>query len=56
MLNIFAEALLIATRLGQPQERYLPRHTRRRNPSEFPREFMEIEALNAADRIRNFTR
>lgn len=56
MLNIFADALLIATRLGQPTERQLPRHIKRRNPVEFPREFMEIEALNAADRIRNFSR
>jgi hypothetical protein len=52
MLNIFADALLIASRFGRLNEDHLPRHELRRSP----REFMEIEGLNAADRIRNFTR
>jgi hypothetical protein len=52
MLNIFAEALLIATRLGQPTERHLPRRETRRSP----REFMEIEGLNTADHLRQIGR
>lgn len=56
MLNIFADALLIASRFGRLNEDHLPRHELRRSPREYPREFMEIEGLNAADRIRNFTR
>jgi hypothetical protein len=56
MLNIFADALLIASRLGHLPEDHLPRKEPRRTPREFPREFMEIEGLNAADRIRNFSR
>ena len=56
MLNIFADALLIASRFGRLPEDDLPHHEQRRSPREFPREFMEIEGLNAADRIRNFTR
>lgn len=47
MLNIFAEAMLIATRLGNlPDD---ADHTRRRNP----REFQDIEGLNTATRLRN---
>jgi hypothetical protein len=52
MLNIFADALLIATRLGklpEPDQRH--RETRRT-----PREFQEIEGLNTADRLRTFGR
>ncbi|NHB76612.1 hypothetical protein [Rhodobacter calidifons] len=48
MLNIFAEALLIAARMDQRTERYLPRREVRRSP----REFMEIEGLNTADHLR----
>ena len=47
MLNIFAEAWLIAARMGQlPDD---ADHTRRRSP----REFQDVEALNMADRLRN---
>jgi hypothetical protein len=47
MLNIIADALLIATRLGHlPQE---PQHTRRRSP----REFEDIEGLRTANAIRS---
>ena len=56
MLNIFADALLIASRFGRLSEDHLPRHELRGRPREFPHEFMEIEGLNAADRIRSFTR
>lgn len=52
MLNIFADALLIASRLGRLPEDHLPRKELRRSP----REFMEIEGLNTADRIRTFNR
>ena len=45
MLNIFADALLIATRLGRLPEDHLPRHDQRRSP----REFQEIEGLRTAD-------
>jgi hypothetical protein len=47
MLNIFAEAMLIATRLGR-----LPNdadHSHRRSP----REFQDIEGLNLSDRLRH---
>ena len=47
MLNIFADALMIATRLGQLPDQ--ARHTHRRTP----REFQDIEGLNAADRLRH---
>ncbi len=44
MLNIFAEAMLIATRLGKlPDD---ADHSRRRTP----REFQDIEGLNTAAR------
>jgi hypothetical protein len=56
MLNIFADALLIASRIGHRTEENLPRRELRRSPREFPREFIEIEGLNAADRIRTFNR
>jgi hypothetical protein len=47
MLNIFAEAMLIATRMGQlPDD---ANHTHRRTP----REFQDIEGLNTADRLRH---
>ncbi|MFN5998236.1 MAG: hypothetical protein ACK47C_19490 [Paracoccaceae bacterium] len=49
MLNIFAEALLIATRLGQSTDRA----PSRREPRRSPREFMEIEGLHTADYLRN---
>ncbi len=50
MLNIFADALLIATRLGR-----LPDET---HPSlrRTPREFQDIEGLNVADRLRTLGR
>ena len=35
MLNIFADALLIATRLGRNAQDYLPHHYPRRSPREF---------------------
>lgn len=56
MLNIFADALLIASRFGRLPEDDQPHREPRRSPREFPREFMEIEGLNAADRIRSFSR
>lgn len=43
MLNIFADALLIATRLGQPP-RDAGRHT--------PHEFQDIEALRTVTTLR----
>ena len=46
MLNIFAEAMLIAARMGRlPDDAH---HTHRRSP----REFQDIEALKVADRLR----
>ncbi|HEY6919423.1 MAG TPA: hypothetical protein VI412_09180 [Tabrizicola sp.] len=52
MLNIFAEALLIATRLGQPTDRsQLHREPRRKAD-----EFMEIERLNTIDHLRRIGR
>jgi hypothetical protein len=50
MLNIFADAMLIATRLGRPYDDAI--HTRRRTP----REFQDIEGLTIADRLRNQAR
>ena len=47
MLNIFADALLIATRLGQLPEENLQRHAKRRSP----REFQDIEDLRVSDRL-----
>ena len=47
MLNIIAEAMLIAARMGRlPDDAH---HTHRRSP----REFQDIEALKVADRLRN---
>jgi hypothetical protein len=46
MLNIFADALLIATRLGRPPEN--TQHNRRRSP----REFEDLEGLRTADTLR----
>ena len=47
MLNIFAEAMLLATRMGRlPDD---ANHTHRRSP----REFQDIEALIVTDRLRN---
>ena len=46
MLNIFAEAMLIAARMGRlPDD---ATHTLRRSP----REFQDIEGLNTADRMK----
>ncbi|MFN6925983.1 MAG: hypothetical protein ACK4P8_10080 [Tabrizicola sp.] len=50
MLNIFADALLIATRLGRLPE--TPQPGRRRSP----REFEDLEGLRTADRLRTFGR
>ncbi|MCU0829576.1 MAG: hypothetical protein MUE52_19880 [Tabrizicola sp.] len=50
MLNIFAEALLIATRLGRLPE--APQHSRRRSP----REFEDLEGLRTADSLRKLGR
>jgi hypothetical protein len=50
MLNIFADALLIATRLG-----HVPNptpHTRRRGPVEF----QDIEGLRTGDKLRSLGR
>jgi len=44
MLNIFADALLIATRLGQ-----LPKAA----PHRAPHEFQDIEALRAVTTLRH---
>lgn len=44
MLNIFAEALLIATRMGHLERP--TRHTRRS-----PREFQDVDGLRADDRL-----
>jgi hypothetical protein len=50
MLNIFADALLIATRLGHVPD--APQHTRRRSP----REFEDLEGLRTADNLRTWGR
>jgi hypothetical protein len=52
MLNIFADALLIATRLGTLPEDKLPRHDVRRSP----REFEDIEGLRLGSTLRNLGR
>jgi hypothetical protein len=49
MLNIFADALFVATRLNRASEDYLPRHYPRRSP----REFQDDEALRLADHLRH---
>lgn len=48
MLNILADALMIATRLGHLPETRLPRRNLRRSPPEF----MEIEELSKTDHPR----
>lgn len=52
MLNIFADALLIATRLGRPSNDFLPRQ----NPRRSPREFQDDAGLRAADDLRHMGR
>ena len=52
MLNIFADALLIATRFGRVSEDYLPRHYPRRSP----REFQDDAGLRTADHLRHMGR
>jgi hypothetical protein len=49
MLNIFADALLIASRLGRLPEDDLALRNLRRNP----REFQDIEGLRVGDTLRN---
>jgi hypothetical protein len=50
MLNIFAEAMLIAARMGRlPDDAH---HTHRRSP----REFQDVEGLNTADRMKRHGR
>ena len=49
MLNIFAESILIATRLGRLSDAPLPRHDLRRTP----REFQDIEGLRTGDSLRS---
>lgn len=49
MLNIFADALLIATRFERTSGDFLPRHSPRRSP----REFQDDEALRSADHLRH---
>jgi hypothetical protein len=48
MLNIFAEALLIATRLGRQADQNRSRRS--------PHEFMEIDRLNTIDHLRQIGR
>jgi hypothetical protein len=52
MLNIFADALMIATRFGRVSEDYLPRQYPRRSP----REFQDDAGLRAADHLRHTNR
>ncbi len=47
MLNIFADALMIAARMGRMPEN--TEHNRRRSP----REFQDFAGLRAADALRN---
>lgn len=49
MLNIFADALLIAARIGHRPEHYLPRRDLRRSP----REWQDDASLKEADQLRN---
>lgn len=49
MLNIFADALLIAARMGRLHETHEPRHTARRSP----REFQEVAGLHLGDTLRH---
>jgi hypothetical protein len=52
MLNIFADALLIAARLGRLPQDDLPRPPSRRSP----REFQDIEGLRVGDTLRSQVR
>lgn len=56
MLNIFADALLIATRLGTNAQEYLPRHYPRHYPRRSPREFQDDEGLRTVDHLRHMGR
>jgi hypothetical protein len=49
MLNIFADALLIASRLGRLPEENLDRQSKRRSP----REFQDIEGLRTGETLRS---
>ncbi|MBL9051352.1 MAG: hypothetical protein JNK19_14675 [Tabrizicola sp.] len=49
MLNIFADALLIAARMGHLPEERLPRQ----NPRRSPREFQDIDGLHVGENLRN---
>jgi hypothetical protein len=49
MLNIFADALLIAARLGRHPNDDLTRNSHRRSP----REFQDIEGLRTGETLRN---
>ena len=52
MLNIFADALLIATRFKHLSQDHLPHHAPRR----FPREFQDDAGLRTADHLRHVGR
>lgn len=52
MLNIFADALLLASRMRRSMEGSLPEHYPRRSP----REFQDDEGLRAADHLRHMGR
>lgn len=49
MLNIFADALLIAARLGHFPDTTAPHHQTRRSP----REFQDVEGLRLAESLRS---
>jgi hypothetical protein len=49
MLNIFADALLIATRLGHLPEGKLPHQDLRRSP----REFQDLDGLKWGETLRS---
>jgi hypothetical protein len=49
MLNIFADALFIAARLGHLPEENLQRHTKHRSP----REFQDNEGQRTGETLRN---
>lgn len=52
MLNIFADALLIATRLGHNPDENLQRDSKRRTP----REYQDIDGLRTSEFLRNQNR
>ena len=52
MLNIFADALLIATRFKHVSQDHLPHHAPRRSP----REFQDDAGLRTADHLRHMGR